>query len=109
MITDDRAEKAVDFIVKNSTVIGKARADMDYIEAFLKSKKALLIKEVTGTVQDREAHALAHPEYIELINGYKEAVERYETLRWKMIAAQEMIEIWRTQSATARAERKAVR
>ena len=55
--------------------------------------------------QEREAYA--HPEYTQLLEGLRDAVEQEEKLRWDLIAAQARVEIWRTQQANLRAEGKA--
>ena len=50
--------------------------------------------------QEREAYS--HPEYIELLGNLRLAIEDEESLRWKLIAAQARIDIWRTESANNR-------
>jgi hypothetical protein len=102
MITDEQVEKANDFIRDNAGHLAQAKAERIYLEQFRKSKKAMLVSEVSGTVQEREAHAYAHKDYLELLQGLKEAVETEERLRFLIIAAQARIEIWRTQSANER-------
>jgi hypothetical protein len=79
------------------------------IEEFKKSKKALLMNQCSAeTVNAREQYAYSHSEYIQLIDGLKEAVEIEESLKWKMTAAQMRVEIWRSLEATSRAEGRAV-
>ena len=102
MITDAQVEAANDFIRDNAGHLAEAKANRIYLEQFRKSKKAMLVSEVSGTVQEREAHAYAHKDYLELLHGLREAVEVEEKLRWQMTAAQTKIEIWRTQSANER-------
>ena len=109
MISDDRAEKAVEWIRDNSTAIAQARAEMIYLEEFRKSKRAMLIQEVKGTIQERESFAYSHKDYLEVLDGLKAAVGKYEELKWRMVAAEATIEAWRTQSSTARLEMRAVR
>ena len=102
MITDEQVEKANDFIRDNAGNLAEAKANRVYLEQFRKSKKAMLVQEVSGTVQEREAHAYSHKDYLEILQGLREAVEVEEKLRWQMTAAQTKIEIWRTQSANDR-------
>lgn len=100
--------KAVDFIRDNGKHYAKAKADRVYMEEYRKSLKAILMKrsmETAVNAQEREAYS--HPEYIELLNGLKEAVEQEERLRWEMVAAQARVEVWRSQEASNRAEFKA--
>lgn len=96
-------DKAVQFILDNAPKYAQAKANRIHIEAFMKSKKALLMKESTGkTVSEREADAYADKEYIDLTDGLREAVEIEETLKWKMTAAEMAVEIFRTVSANNR-------
>ena len=99
---------AVDYIIKHAAQFADAKAQRVYLEEFRKSKKAILMKQSLETAlgaQEREAYA--HPEYLELLVGIKEAVRIEEKLRWDLIAAQARIEIYRTQQANLRAEGRA--
>ena len=51
---------------------------------------------------EKEADAYAHPEYQSVLEGLREAVERAETLRWMLIAAQARVDVWRSQEASNR-------
>ena len=86
----------------------KAKANVIYLTEFRKSKKAILMQEaeINGhkTGQERESYAYAHPEYLELLKGLKEAVETHENLRNRMVIAQERIGIYRTHEANKRKE-----
>ena len=52
----------------------------------------------------QEIYAYAHPDYIEILEGIKVAVEQEENYRWMMAAAQARIEVWRTNKYSERAE-----
>lgn len=100
--------KAVDYIIANASKFAQARANRVYLEEFRKSKKAMLMKqssESSAVAQERDAYA--HPEYLGLLDGLRQAVEIEEKLRWDLIAAQARVEVWRTEQATARAEGRA--
>lgn len=100
---------AIEFLYKWSSVYAKAKATRVYLEEFRKSKKALLMQtslETAVTAQERDAYA--HAEYLQLLAGLREAVEQEESLRWKLIAAQAKIEVWRTESVNARAIDRAI-
>ena len=89
---------------KNSKILGQASADRSYLEAFLKSKLALLMSESTETTMaGKEMYAKSHPDYIALLDGIKEAQNQEVTLKWKMDSAKITIEIYRTESANNRA------
>jgi hypothetical protein len=102
--------KAVDFIIKNSPLYAKAKADRILLEEFRKSKKALLMKDAlkngieAANAQEREAYA--DQEYIDLLHGLAAAIEKEELLKWQMEAARMKTDIWRTEQANARLETK---
>lgn len=86
----------------------KAKADVIYLTEFRKSKKAILMAEAETkgrkTGQERESYAYSHPEYLELLEGLREATELHESLRNRMMIAQARIDIYRTQEASKRKE-----
>ena len=108
-IDEKAATEARKFIYREGAVFGKAKSQRSYLEHFLKSKLALLMAESTETtISGKEMYARAHPDYIALLHGIKEAIELEETLRWQLISAQATIEIYRTESANNRAIDKAM-
>lgn len=86
----------------------KSKANVVYLTEFRKSKKAILMQEAElnglKTGQERESYAYAHPEYLELLKGLRVAVESNESLRHRMMIAQERIGIYRTHEASKRKE-----
>ena len=100
---DIQPNDAIDYIIKHSKEYAKAKADVSYLSEFRKTKKALCFQNsMKTTMAEKEADAYAHPEYQEVLNGLREAVERAETLRWMLIAAQARIDVFRTQEASNR-------
>lgn len=99
---------AVDFILANGKTFARAKAERIYLEEFRKSKKAILMAQSTADAANaREQYAYSHPDYLALLDGLKAAIEVEEELRWKLIAAQTRVEIWRSEEATNRAEGRA--
>ena len=97
-------QKAVDFIRDHGVKLANAKATRIYLEEFRKSKKALLMKQSLETaVNAQERDAYSHPEYLQLLNDLRAAVEAEETLKWHMVAAEARIEVYRTVSANNRA------
>jgi hypothetical protein len=95
--------EAVEFIYKHAPAFAQAKAERVYLEEFRKSKKAILMAESGAkTAAEREQFAYAHPEYQTLLDGLRVAVEREEDMRWRLVAAQARVEIWRTESANNR-------
>jgi hypothetical protein len=96
-------EEAVEFIRDHAPLFAKAKAERTYIEKFLPSKKAILMK-ASGlkTSAAQETEALSDPAYIELLEGLKEAVYQEELLKHQMNAAEIRVDIWRSQEASNR-------
>ena len=101
--------EAVEYLLKTAPRFAKAKSERVYIENFLRSKKSILMAQVEGSNPTKEAYAYAHPEYIELLEGLRTAVEAEETLKWKMTAAELVVEIWRSQEASNRMQDRATR
>jgi len=95
--------RAVEFIIKESDNYAIAKANRTYIENYLRSAKSKLMMESdASSIAAKEMEAYANNDYIALLHGLKSAVEQEEKLKWKLIAAQARIEIWRSQEATNR-------
>ena len=100
--------KAIQYLIDTAPLYAKAKADRMYLEEFRKSRKAQLASQAgTEVLGKQETFAYAHPEYIEILEGIREAVEKEERFRWLMTAAQARIEVWRTEQYSARMEVKA--
>ena len=111
---DDRIidpNAAVDYMITHAKAYAKAEAEKVYMEEFRKTIKCELMQEAeldghkTAAMQEREAYA--HPRYKAHLKGLAEAVENRELLRWKLIAAQARIEVWRSMEASNRRVDKA--
>ena len=104
----DYPSKAIQYLIDTAPLYAKAKADRMYLEEFRKSRKAQLMSQAgTEVLGKQETFAYAHPEYIEILEGIREAVEKEERFRWLMTAAQARIEVWRTEQYSARIEQKA--
>tara|TARA_R110000868_G_scaffold89877_1_gene249880 strand:+ start:178 stop:501 length:324 start_codon:yes stop_codon:yes gene_type:complete len=100
--------KAIQFLIDTAPLYAKSKADRMFLEEFRKSRKAQLASQAgTEVLGKQETYAYAHPDYIEILEGIREAVEREERFRWLMVAAQARIEVWRTEQYSARMEVKA--
>lgn len=101
--------KCLDYIRDHAKQYAQAKANRVYLEEYRKTLKARLMAQQLGDpVNAQERYAYAHPEYAELLEGLKVAIEQEENLRWKLIAAQAKIEVWRSLSANQRAEAKVI-
>ena len=100
--------KAIQYLIDTAPLYAKAKADRIYLEEFRKSRKAQLASQAgTEVLGKQETYAYAHADYIQILEGIREAVEREEGYRWLMTAAQARIEVWRTEQYSARMEIKA--
>ena len=98
--------KAIEYIIENAPKFAEAKAQRIYLEEFRKTKKALLMKEAmakgfdSAVAQEREAYA--HYEYADLLRGLMAAIEKEETLKFMLVAAQMKADIWRSEQASER-------
>ena len=100
--------RAIQFLIDTAPLYAKAKADRMYLEEFRKSRKAQLASQAgTEVLGKQETFAYAHADYIEILEGIRQAVEKEERFRWLMTAAQARIEVWRTEQYSARMEVKA--
>jgi cytochrome c biogenesis protein ResB len=100
--------KAIQFLIDTAPLYAKAKADRMFLEEFRKSRKAQLASQAgTEVLGKQETFAYAHADYIEILEGIREAVEKEERFRYLMVAAQARIEVWRTEQYSARMEMKA--
>ena len=88
-----------------------AKATREYIDEYKKSLLALLMKDAerqgVSTAAGQEREARARGEYMGLLDQLKAAIHEEEKLRYHMKAVEIEIEMWRTQSANQRFERRA--
>ena len=101
--------KAIQYLIDTAPLYAKAKADRIYLESFVKSRKAQLMSQAgTEVLGKQETFAYAHPDYIAILEGIREAVTLEERYRWLMTAAQARIEVFRTEAYSARMEARAV-
>lgn len=90
---------------------GQAKAKRVYLEEYKKSLLALLMKgaerEGHKTVSAQQREAECNQQYTNLLEQLKDAVEAEETLRFDIKRIEMEIEVWRTEQANERMERKA--
>lgn len=113
VVTDEDVEKALDFMRHHALKAAKARADRIYLEEGRKAEKARLMKQVEAesnksmSIAQQERDAYAHPDYRTVLDGIRVAVEEDEKCRFSILAAQAILDAWRTQQANQRAMEKA--
>jgi hypothetical protein len=112
-VSDEIAENWQDGIRGAVKEFSEANAKAKYLEHYRKSKLAMLMAEAEAKDPDRyksaasqDAYSRRHPEYIELLNGYRQAVETQEYRRWQLKIREMRFEEWRTEQANQRNEIK---
>lgn len=99
--------KCLDYIRDHAKQYAQAKANRVFLEEWRKTLKARLMATQLGEpVNAREIYAYAHPDYEELLQGLKVAIEQEENLRWKIEAAKLKVGVWQSLGANSRAEAK---
>jgi hypothetical protein len=102
--------KAISFIIENAPKYAEAKSQRVYLENYLKVKKAdLVMKCNESTITRAEHYALAHPDYLVIVEGIKIAMLEEEKLKYFLEAARLRAEIWRTTEASNRNQDRATR
>jgi len=100
--------RAIQYLIDTAPLYAKAKADRMYLEEYRKSIKAQLMSQSgTEVLGKQETFAYAHRDYVGILEGIRQAVEKEENYRWLMTAAQARVEVWRTEQYSARMEIKA--
>lgn len=107
MVTDEQAERALDYLRRNANAAAKARAERVYVEEYRKVVKSTQMQKFEGlAIGIQERNAYAPPEYRQHLEALKQAVQLDEACRWGLVAAQATLDAWRTQQANKRTEAK---
>ena len=108
MTWEEASERRILELRELASSYAKAKSQAEHIREFRKTKKAQLMvrAEQSGVraVAAQERDAYAHPEYVALLEGLREAVEAEERLRWDLELHRWQFEAWRTRQSTKRAE-----
>lgn len=102
-LSEDAAEKAVDYLRDTAGSTAQARANRVYMDEYRKSLKAIIMKDHGGipiSAQEREAYA--DPRYLAHLDALKEAVFAEQKALFLREAASAKLEAYRTQSANYR-------
>ena len=102
MISDERTEKAVEYIRDHADMIGQLRGNKSYLEHRIKIERSQRFLDAEGTVGERESWAWTDPAVKALCDDYRDCVTELETIATHFKAAELQIEVWRTQQANSR-------
>ena len=105
MLTTQDAEDALEFMHDNCFKLAEAKAHKEQVKEFMKIEQSRLFLEAPkGSIAERQAWALAHESYANLVKGHAEAVKQEHRLTMQFKAAEATIEVWRTIQANNRVE-----
>lgn len=108
VITDEHVDRALEFLRTSADDAAIASANAAYLSEHLKTLRATLkLKQIGVSNAVADDKALAHPEYLTALEGYKEAVRQDKFFRFKREAADALIRAWQTKCSNLRAEGKA--
>ena len=100
-------EQRLDELRRLADEYADAESERTYLEQFKHSKLAILMKQFErdySTVAAQEREARSHPEYLELLQGLKEATKIAERAKWHLQIAMRGSSLWQTKQAQQRAE-----
>ena len=103
MIDDKDVDKAVHWLLDSAETIATAKANLVYMEGYMKSLKAQIMKEhadMSVSAQEREAYA--DEKYHKHLEALRIAVFEDEKQKFLRVGAEAVIEAWRTQQANNR-------
>jgi preprotein translocase subunit SecD len=105
VINDNDVQKALDHLRFKAGDAAKAKANRIYLEEYRKSLKASIMKDhISLNVNAQEREAYSDEAYKTHLKAMRAAIEEDELHRWKMVAAQAIIDAWRTEQANRRGE-----
>lgn len=78
------------------------KSQVAYLDEIRKITRAELFLDFEGTVAEREARAIAHPKYKEMVIALQVGTANYETIKNRRFTAQEQVALFQTFSANTR-------
>lgn len=102
IVTDKNVSDALGYLA-DSSAAAEARFNATKAENKTKETFARLYLSFTGPVAEREARAIACPEYQEALSLEAEAGKELEYHKSRARAAEMLIECWRTEQSNIRA------
>jgi len=103
MITDERAEAAVEYLRDSAKQYGEICGLVELRAHNIKIYRSLAFLESSGPVAEREATAWTNHKVRDAVDEHSNAVAEKMEIMTKRKAAELTIEVWRTQSASNRA------
>lgn len=102
MISEERAEKALRYLVDTDETAAAAKAEMERAEFAVKRTREAIFMHSEGTVADRQAIAITHASTLEAHERYVHAIALYNKLNNKRDTERIVMDAWRTLQANRR-------
>ena len=102
MISDDRAEKALRFLVETDESCATAKGEVERAEFAYKRVREAIFTHADGTVAERQAAATQHPKTLEAHDGYVKALQTYAFMANKRDTERIVLDVYRTIQANKR-------
>lgn len=102
MITEERAEQAINYLSETDEDVANAKADLARAEYILKRVEAREFLCATGNVKERESKARASNEWDAASQDVTTALATYERIRAKRESERIVWDTWRTNEASRR-------
>jgi hypothetical protein len=103
MITQDRAEQALDFLINSADEFGERKGALERSEILRKrARKGVFLTCEGSSVAMKEALAETSQNALEADETYCAALIAYEKLKAKREIEQILIDVWRTNEASRR-------
>lgn len=103
MISDERAEKAQQWMVDHARPAAIARAQHAHLDDMKKVMLARITQTAEGSSEaERTRNAMASKEYEEFLVGLRAAAEADHEYRNLQTAAERLLDAWQTHSANVR-------
>jgi uncharacterized protein YlxW (UPF0749 family) len=101
MISEQRVEKALEFIRDNAPLVGQLRGQQGYLGHHIKMAKAESFLKFASdlTVREREQMAEISDLVVKLVDDLRDCETELYTLQTRIKAAELTIETWRSQNA----------
>lgn len=108
MTSEEDKEKRLQEIRNNIEAFAEARSQRVYLEHYRSARRAQLMKDAqmngASSAAEQQREAERHPDYIELLEGIREATYKETRAYWELKVAEMQWESWRTRMANAREE-----
>lgn len=102
MISDERAEKALRYLVDTDEAAAAAKAEMERAEFAYKRTREAVFTHAQGTVAERQATAMQHATTLESHERYVMSISLYNKVNNKRDTERIVLDMFRTLSANKR-------